>query len=68
MPKVGTIAPWRICSDKTGSINITELDPKAEGMPVLRETVAAPDLNTIMSNNFGFGGTNACLVFQRYQG
>ena len=49
-----------------GSINITELDPKAEGLPVLRETVAAPDLNTIMSNNFGFGGTNACIVFQRY--
>ena len=49
-----------------GSVNITELDPKAEGMPVLRETVAAPDLNTIMSNNFGFGGTNACIVFKRY--
>jgi 3-oxoacyl-[acyl-carrier-protein] synthase-1 len=49
-----------------GSVNITELDPKAEGMPVLRETKAAPDLNTIMSNNFGFGGTNACIVFKRY--
>ena len=49
-----------------GSVNITELDPKAEGMPVLRETKAAPDLNTVMSNNFGFGGTNACMVFQRY--
>ncbi|NOR20978.1 MAG: beta-ketoacyl-ACP synthase I [Xanthomonadales bacterium] len=49
-----------------GSINITELDPKAEGMPVLRETKEAPDLNTVMSNNFGFGGTNACIVFQRY--
>jgi 3-oxoacyl-[acyl-carrier-protein] synthase-1 len=49
-----------------GSVNITELDPKAEGLPVLRETVAAPDLNTIMSNNFGFGGTNACIVFKRY--
>ncbi len=49
-----------------GSINISELDPKAEGMPVLRETKAAPDLNTIMSNNFGFGGTNACIVFRRY--
>jgi len=49
-----------------GSINITELDPKAEGLPVLRETKAAPDLNTIMSNNFGFGGTNASIVFQRY--
>jgi len=49
-----------------GSVNITELDPKAEGLPILRETKAAPDLNTIMSNNFGFGGTNASIVFQRY--
>ena len=49
-----------------GSINITELDPKAEGIPVLPETMENPDLNTVMSNNFGFGGTNACVVFQRY--
>lgn len=49
-----------------GSINITELDPKAEGLPVLRESKQAPDLNTVMSNNFGFGGTNACIVFKRY--
>ena len=49
-----------------GSINISELDPKAEGMPVLRESKEAPDLNTVMSNNFGFGGTNACIVFRRY--
>jgi 3-oxoacyl-[acyl-carrier-protein] synthase-1 len=49
-----------------GSINITEIDPQAEGMPVLRESKEAPDLNTVMTNNFGFGGTNACMVFQRY--
>ncbi len=49
-----------------GSINISELDPKAEDMPVLRETRENSDLNTIMSNNFGFGGTNATIVFQRY--
>ena len=49
-----------------GSINITELDPKAEDMPVLRETRENSDLNTIMSNNFGFGGTNATIIFQRY--
>ena len=49
-----------------GSINISELDPKAEDMPVLRETTENSDLNTIMSNNFGFGGTNASIVFQRY--
>ena len=49
-----------------GSANITELDPKAEGMPVLTDSTQSADLNTIMSNNFGFGGTNASVVFQRY--
>ena len=49
-----------------GSANITELDLQAEGLPVLRESVDKVDLNTIMSNNFGFGGTNASVVFQRY--
>ena len=48
-----------------GSINISELDPKAEGMPVLRVTRENSDLNMIMSNNFGFGGTNASIIFQR---
>ncbi len=49
-----------------GSANITELDPEAAGMPVLMESQENAGLNTIMSNNFGFGGTNACIVFQRY--
>jgi len=49
-----------------GSANITELDPQAEGLPVLLESEEKADLNTIMSNNFGFGGTNASVVFQRY--
>jgi 3-oxoacyl-[acyl-carrier-protein] synthase-1 len=48
-----------------GSANITELDSKAKGLPVLLETREAPALRTVMSNNFGFGGTNASLVFQR---
>jgi 3-oxoacyl-[acyl-carrier-protein] synthase-1 len=49
-----------------GSANIFELDPAAEGMPILLETKDSDNLNTVMSNNFGFGGTNASLVFQRY--
>jgi 3-oxoacyl-[acyl-carrier-protein] synthase-1 len=48
-----------------GSINVDDLDPGAEGLPVVRETRDAPGLSTVMSNNFGFGGTNACLVFRR---
>ena len=47
-----------------GSANIESLDPKAEGFPVVRESRAA-ELRTVMSNSFGFGGTNASLVFAR---
>jgi 3-oxoacyl-[acyl-carrier-protein] synthase-1 len=52
----------------TASANITELDPEAEGMPIVRETQENVTLNTVMSNSFGFGGTNAGLVFQRFNG
>lgn len=48
------------------SVNIEELDPEAAGMPIVRECVENAQLNTILSNSFGFGGTNACLVFQRF--
>ena len=51
----------------TASANITELDPKAKGMPIVRENQENVTLNTVMSNSFGFGGTNACLVFQRFE-
>ena len=47
-----------------GSVNIDELDPRAEHLPVLLETRENAAVRTIMSNNFGFGGTNACIVFQ----
>ena len=47
-----------------GSANIVELDPKAEGLPVLLKTRESAGLNTVMSNNFGFGGTNASIIFQ----
>jgi len=50
------------------SANITELDPKAEGIPIVRENRENVTLNTVMSNSFGFGGTNASLVFQRFTG
>ena len=47
-----------------GSANIETLDPRAAGFPVLRESRDAT-LATVMSNSFGFGGTNASLVFAR---
>ncbi|OAX54095.1 beta-ketoacyl-ACP synthase I [Xanthomonas graminis] len=47
-----------------GSANIDALDPRAEGFPIVRESREAT-LRTVMSNSFGFGGTNAALVFGR---
>jgi 3-oxoacyl-[acyl-carrier-protein] synthase-1 len=47
-----------------GSAHITELDPRAEGFPILRESRPAK-LATVMSNSFGFGGTNGSLVFAK---
>lgn len=49
------------------SINIERLDPGAEGMPIVRETREGVDIDTVLSNSFGFGGTNASLVFRRYR-
>jgi len=50
------------------SANIQQLDPAAEGFPVQRTRKDNAALRTVMSNSFGFGGTNASLVFQRYAG
>ena len=50
------------------SANIEELDPEAEGMPIVRERRDNVDLQRVMSNSFGFGGTNASLVFGKYTG
>lgn len=47
-----------------GSANIAALDPKAEDFPILRESREAA-VETMLSNSFGFGGTNASLVFAR---
>lgn len=47
------------------SININQLDEKLEGMNIAREYKADAGLKTVMSNSFGFGGTNATLIFQK---
>lgn len=49
------------------SVNIDNLDEKAQGLDVVTETRNV-ELKTVMSNSFGFGGTNATLVMQKYQG
>lgn len=48
------------------SANIEELDPAFNDVPIVRKRLDNVELNCVMSNSFGFGGTNATLVFKRY--
>jgi 3-oxoacyl-[acyl-carrier-protein] synthase-1 len=50
------------------SANIEELDPGAVGIPVVTQRLDGAKLDVVMSNSFGFGGTNASLVFRRHDG
>lgn len=51
----------------SASANIDNLDPAFDGMPVARELVENAGLEVVMSNSFGFGGTNATLIFDRFE-
>ena len=50
------------------SAHITELDPAFADMPIVRKRIDNAKLGAVLSNSFGFGGTNATLVFQRHNG
>lgn len=51
-----------------GSANIDTLDPEVGDLPIQRSTLENAKIDTVMSNSFGFGGTNATLVLKRWQG
>ena len=48
-----------------GSANINEMDDEAKKFPIVTKTEKGASLNTVMSNSFGFGGTNAALIFEK---
>ena len=48
-----------------GSANISEMDEEAKKFPIVGKTETDATLNTVMSNSFGFGGTNAALIFEK---
>jgi len=49
----------------TGSANINEMDEEAKKFPIVNKTKKEVNLNAVMSNSFGFGGTNAVLIFEK---
>ncbi|MDG9729984.1 beta-ketoacyl-ACP synthase I [Ignatzschineria sp. RMDPL8A] len=50
------------------SAHIDELDTEVAEYPIVRERIDNIELNNILSNSFGFGGTNACVVLSKYKG
>ena len=50
------------------SAHIANLDPEFEGVPIVRKRIDDAKIDTALSNSFGFGGTNATLVFERFNG
>jgi 3-oxoacyl-[acyl-carrier-protein] synthase-1 len=50
------------------SAHIDELDPEFADMNIVRKRIDDAKMDTVLSNSFGFGGTNATLVFSRYNG
>ena len=50
---------------RQASANIENIDPEAENLPILRER-KVQEVNKVMSNSFGFGGTNSTIIVEKY--
>ena len=50
------------------TINLDDVDPECAGLDFVRNTARKADIRYALSNSFGFGGTNAALVFKRFEG
>ena len=51
----------------SGSANVFNLDEDAKNMNILTSTIEKIPINNVMSNSFGFGGTNVTLIFSKYK-
>ena len=49
----------------SASANIENIDPRAKDFPIVTKVQKNKELNCVMSNSFGFGGTNATLIFEK---
>ena len=47
------------------SANVNEMDDEAQNFPIVTKVEKDVNLNSVMSNSFGFGGTNATLIFEK---
>ena len=52
-------------NDKYESSDVKEIDEEAKKFPIVTKTETGVTLKTVMSNSFGFGGTNAALIFEK---
>jgi len=52
----------------TGSINVQTLDPALDPSEIALETVENAGLDSVMTNSFGFGGTNGSMIISKYNG